>query len=363
MKTLTICLLLCVTVMYHNVVSATEKISSHALHISPVTIIGIPEKENFRFRSPYTFPAYVNLQTLSVPVHITFIQSGETGFWGDVGLNWPADASNAVVYAAQMWSAWLNSTETITLEATWTGSLPPGVLGHSGPVNYYRDFSGAPVAGTFYPVTLANSLYGGDLDPAQEDFAMAFSSSFSWYTGTDGNPSGSQYDLVTVILHEMCHGLGFLGSMDVSVGFGNWGWGYGYPVIYDQFTETGGGTSLLNTVAFPNPSLALGNALRSGDLFFNGLHANAANGGPRVPIYAPSVWNDGSSYSHLDEVYNGTINDLMTYSIGYGTAIHTPGPVTEGLLTDIGWDVIPEPSLFYIIFFVLYLFFRWNRKM
>lgn len=32
---------------------------------------------------------------------------------------------------------------------------------------------------------------------------------YSWYTGLDGRPRCDQYDLVTVLLHEMLHSLGF----------------------------------------------------------------------------------------------------------------------------------------------------------
>jgi hypothetical protein len=125
--------------------------------------------------------------------------------------------------------------------------------------------------------------------------------------------------------------------MTVSGGQGTWGSGTIYPFSYDRFTEDNAGISLIDTGTYPKNSVALANALTSGSLFFDGTHANAANGGTRVPIYAPGTWNQGSSYSHLDESYNGTVNALMTYSLGFGESEHSPGPVTMGLLEDVGW--------------------------
>ena len=65
-----------------------------------------------------------------------------------------------------------------------------------------------------------------------------------------------------------------------------------------------------------------------------------ANGGNRVKMYAPSTWSEGSSYSHLDyDTFKTTENNMMVYAISYGTANHNPGPVTKGLLKDLGWNL------------------------
>jgi len=110
-------------------------------------------------------------------------------------------------------------------------------------------------------------------------------------------------------------------------------------MIYDHFTENGSGQKLLNTALFPNPSAVLATQLTSNDVYFNGANANAGNGGARVPLYAPFSWSQGSSYAHLAESYNNTPNALMTYSLPNGESIHSPGPVTLGLLKDIGWTL------------------------
>ena len=127
--------------------------------------------------------------------------------------------------------------------------------------------------------------------------------------------------------------------MQVSSGQGSWGGGTGYPIAYDRFTENGANQSLINTGLFPNPSAALATQLTSGNIFFDGSHANAANSGSRPALYAPGTWQQGSSYSHLAEGFNVGVNALMTYSLDNGESVHNLGPVNLGILQDVGWTV------------------------
>jgi hypothetical protein len=147
-------------------------------------------------------------------------------------------------------------------------------------------------------------------------------------------------------MHEIGHGLGFLGSMQYgqsSCGgsnYGCWGWGTSFPAIYDRYTESQGGTALLS---LPNFSSTLGSVLTS-SVYFDGPNANGGNGGGRVPLYAPSTWNPGSSYAHLAQSFDNTPNALMTYSISQGEVQHNPGPVMQGMFTDMGWEVGAPPT-------------------
>jgi hypothetical protein len=60
-------------------------------------------------------------------------------------------------------------------------------------------------------------------------------------------------------------------------------------------------------------------------------------------MYAPSPWVDGSSYSHLDyNTFAGTANSMMVWRVSDGSANHNPGPVTTGLLKDLGWVLAGE---------------------
>lgn len=285
-------------------------------------------------------PAHFSPWTASASFVVNYLAEGTTNRFGDHCLAWPANAQIAFTYAANLWGTLLNSSVPVTINACWA-SLSPGVLGHSAANDFFRDF-GAPQVNTWYSVALANALSGTDLNGANAEMDIAYSNSINWYFGTDGSPSMSQYDFVSVVLHEIAHGLNFAGTMRVSGGLGRWGLEVNppyRPLVFDRFTEDGASVSLLDTNTYPNPSAALANALTGyvGGVFFDGPNANAANGGNRVPLYAPNTWQSGSSYSHLAESFNGTVNALMTYSLNDGEAIHNPGPVTCGILKDLGW--------------------------
>lgn len=246
------------------------------------------------------------------------------------------EAQAAFQYAVDIWASLLNSPVTIVVNATFE-SLGGNTLGFAGADGIFRNFPGAIEPNTFYPQALANKLRGSDNDITSPDIFCSFNSDFNWYYGTDGNTPGGQYDFATVVLHELCHGLGFFGSANVDNGNGFIGF-LGDPVIYDIFVETGAGTAI---TALPNGTSTLGNALTGNDLFWNGPEGVAGNNNTQPRMYAPSTWAGGSSYSHLNEgtYSSGSINALMTPFLGTAEAIHDPGPIVQGIFTDIGWTL------------------------
>ncbi|HUP30948.1 MAG TPA: hypothetical protein VM122_12285 [Usitatibacter sp.] len=278
------------------------------------------------------------MKALQATVVVNYLPPG-TSRDGDNCIAWSAPAQAAFSHAASLWAAQLRTPVPITIDACFSDSLDPGVLGQAGAYTNLRNFTNAPAANTWFPVALANAIAGTDLRPADPDIYAAFSSTFSWYYGTDGRVPPGTLDFMSVVMHEIGHGLGFAGTMDISGGSGSWGLGSGYPFRFDRFTENGTAQALLNTAVFPNPSAALASALQSNAVYFNGPNANAGNGGARVPLFAPTRWSDGSSYSHLAESFNRTPNALMTFSLSSGEAIHDPGPVALGVLKDLGWPL------------------------
>ena len=124
-------------------------------------------------------------------------------------------AQAAFQYAVDLWRAELASPVPVIINASFE-PLGTGVLGSAGAGGIISDFPGAPVAGTWYPIALANQLAGVDLDPSGPDINARFGSTFNWYFGTDGAAPTGTFDFVTVVMHELGHGLGLLGSGNVS---------------------------------------------------------------------------------------------------------------------------------------------------
>ena len=244
-------------------------------------------------------------------------------------------AQAAFQHAVNIWADQLTSSVTIQVDAEFA-NLGSGVLGSAGPW-LVRGASGL-TPNTWYPVALANKITGADQLPGTPDIDAQFSSTFSWYYGTDGNAPSGTYDFVSVVLHELGHGLGFIGLGNVTGGSGSVGSG-GFPSIYDRFTENGAGQALLS---FANPSAALGSQLQSNNVFFDGPRTRDANGGNPARLYAPAGWQGGSSYSHLNEATYpaGNPNSLMTPQIASREAIHDPGPITRAIFEDTGWTVM-----------------------
>jgi hypothetical protein len=249
-------------------------------------------------------------------------------------------AQAAFQHAVNIWAGQLTSPVTIVVDAEFA-PLGTNVLGSAGP-SLVRNRTGLP-PGTWYPVALANKITGLDLLPGSSDIDAQFSSTFSWYYGTDGNAPSGTYDFVSVVLHELGHGLGFIGLANVSGGSGSLGSG-GFPSIYDRFTENGAGQALLS---FVNPSAALGSQLTSNNVYFDGPRTRLANGGNPARLYAPASWQPGSSYSHLNEATYpaGNPNSLMTPQIASSEAIHDPGPITRAIFEDTGWTVGPSLTM------------------
>ncbi|MEE4241185.1 MAG: hypothetical protein V2I36_06945 [Desulfopila sp.] len=292
-----------------------------------------------RFTEYFPPPAWISAESFkgnTAAFRISYVGSGDQDLWGATCQAFPAEAKGAFTTAANIWAKLLHSRTPITIRACW-GDLgaDSSTLGYSGGGSYIRDFPGAPRAKTWYASSLANALHGEDMIPSEYDMHITFNSDlpgvYHWNYRPDGNVDSDEFDFLTVALHEICHGLGFMGSMN---GGSTWGID-GYPLIYDVFTRDTYGTRLIDyDGSYP---YTLPETLTAGQVFFHGSHAMAANGGKRVELFTPDTWMPGSSYSHLSMNFNGTSDKLMVYMLSLGNAIHSPGPITLGLLKDVGW--------------------------
>ena len=293
------------------------------------------EKLNYDMFDGCTLQLLTEPSRLYIPAPDRFQQGVQTATFIVDYEGFTPQAQAAFQHAVDIWSSILVSSVPIRVKAKWA-PLGSGVLGAAGPNGFAND------GVKWFPIALAEAINGTGLNhPDSADINATFSSVFSnWYLGTDGNPAPTEFDFVSVVLHELGHGLGFLGSMEYNSGTGSWGAGTSIPFVYDLFTVNGSGQQLIDTNIFPNPSTALGQQLVSNNLFYNGTKTVTANGGTPAPIYAPNPWEQGSSYSHFDEAsYNGTQNALMTPAIAPGEVIHSPGPLMLALFEDNGWTV------------------------
>lgn len=266
------------------------------------------------------------------------------------GESWPSEARSAFEYAMSIWETHLESVIPVAIEANWVG-LDSRVLGSAGPTLVANIPTGQQDQDTWYTVAQASAMTGRDTKSEgsvtdEYDIIININCEFTdWYFGQDADPPPKFYDFVTVVLHEIGHGIGFIGSMAANNDNRTAKWGVrdsGIPLIYDRFSEEGDGISLLNENIYTNPSSQLYDALTGSDdgVFFDGIDANMVNSGSPVRLYTPFPWDPGSSYSHLDQnTFGDTDNALMRPELDSQFSIHTPGPVMCGMLSDMGWPL------------------------
>ena len=245
--------------------------------------------------------------------------------------NFPEWTKVQVQAAIDTWAENFDSKVPIYIDATWGRSSSFSVLGSARPGSYFANFSGAPDPSLWYPSALANALAGKDLDGDNPEMVITVNSLASWYRGGSNGPSKSEYDLQSVILHEMAHGLGFLStdSYDNFFGYGS----IDQPTPYDAYVQTGDGRRLSD---LPSPSLELGEALTS-KLVWSGAQGIAINGGVKPLLYTPKVYEDGSSVSHLDEAtFSKSGRDaVMSPNLDAGEIFHEPGPLLLAMMQDL----------------------------
>jgi len=301
-------------------ISLASPVQSQALSnfkVAPSTVWG----------NVYAGPAATNAQTRTPKV---FYLEQKSKFVVNYK-NFPEWAKKDFQAAVDVWSANFSSKVPITIDATWSRTTSSAILGSARPGSYFAGFDGAPDAGLFYPSALANALAGKDLDPGNAEMVIQVNSSASWNTRNDGSPRLTEYDLQSVFLHEMGHGLGFLStdSYDNFFGYGS----IEQPTPYSAYAQLPDGRRLSD---LPSPSIELGKALTS-TLVWSGPLGIAANDGMKPLLYTPLIYQEGSSVSHLDEATykNSELNRIMTPNLDAGEIFREPGPLLLAMMEDM----------------------------
>lgn len=303
-----------------------------------------------------------SLRASSPPAHASLTSAPVSTFtvvYREDGAVWSPEARAAFEAAVQVWERTIESAVPIEIEATATTFSDPTVLGGAGPYDFRRNGQGTTTLSddVFEPVALANARRGSDQLPGEPDILADFNPGLGGlYFGTDGNPPPDQVDFRTVVLHEIGHGLGFVGTASVdsrgvaTVGDSsvNGTTGVRSGVSFDTFTyastpeQAGNGGKRVLSMA--DGSSELRTALTGGALYWAGQLARTAAGGRNVPLYAPSQFVEGTSYGHLDEgSYPGVhAEGLMTPFIEPGESFRDVGQIAMGMLADMGY---PVPAL------------------
>ncbi len=253
-------------------------------------------------------------------------------------VNFPEEAKLAFEYAVSIYEQKISSPVPIVVSATWE-SLDGNILAQGGSASFHKDFVDAIIPEVFYPIALVEKLSGKEWnDEKDADIICSFDSKRSWYFGTDGNTPRSEYDFVTVVLHEITHGLGMSGFLKVESGVGKISTPGKNPSVYDYYIFNSLNQRIADNSQFTSPSVQLLQQLTSNNLDFTCVN-DCSNS--KAEIYAPTSWSNGASIYHLKNPTSSTARELMSSSIHKGEAIHNPGENTFRILSEIGWDAVP----------------------
>lgn len=258
----------------------------------------------------------------------------------------------AFTYAANIWGQCLISPVTIVVNAQMNPQFcdpTSAVLGSAGATTVHANFGGAPKVNTWYPAALANSLNGSDLNGATPDINATFNSSinndpgclggYNWYYGTDQNPPAFNIDFITVVAHEIGHGLGFQTFQSQA---GVW-----FSGLQDTY-----GTNMYHGGAAPPDYPSMTNAQRGicnisdPSLRWDGACVKltaptilTAGGGGlgRARLHGPSPYQPGSSLSH----WSTALAPDQLMEPFYAGPNHTITLELQ-LLKDCGWVLAPK---------------------
>jgi len=282
---------------------------------------------------------------------------------GNNGTTEGAQRKLAFIKAAEIVASQIVTPQTLIIDADFSAlscNAGSAVLGSAGATSNIGNVTPLPAGAqnnTFYPIGLLNALGSTDYDTGISDITASYNSdlgdadclasSSGWYYGYDAPPNGSYIGFVTVLLHEITHGLGFASLVNKSTGAKP----SGLDDIYSTFLFDDVTSRTWADAAQSNADRAA-SATSGNRLLWNGSETNAqavgvltagykdddSDGnftvGDRIQMYAPNPVEGGSSVSHFDTAVSP--NELMEPQ-------YTEGSLDLGLakylLQDIGWTL------------------------
>ncbi len=279
------------------------------------------------------------------------------------------DPTNGATYKAALESAantvasWFSPTytSTVAMQVTWTNQPASQTLASAG--SHY-----ASVVGSFSQGYVQQQVLTGSA-ATQDGFHGTVNVNFGQTWDFTDSVGGSAYDFKSTMMHELIHALGWVSYIDPVLNSGS------APITtasdfritggqsaaagqqdtwtnFDPFVTDKNGNRIVPGTGIADQSLKntlMGNtgpAVGDG-LYFSGANAMAAAGG-RVRLYTPETWSEGSSGSHLDDLYAAYSGMMMLSATGTGPGARTLSAIEVGVMKDLGYTMVPEPSTYWL---------------
>ena len=260
---------------------------------------------------------------------------------------WSPEAIRALQFAADRVASYIVVSKPVTLTFD--------ISGESSPESTTLASAGSNLAGFvfstgyFYTVVQNKVLRGTDFNGSAADGVIEVNFGKSW--SYDDTVGFSEYDLASVLMHEMMHAYGFTSAVDEPGSNTRRNWPIFASGIVDAY-----GVDLIDESYRFNTAFDANLIGGNGGLYFAGANAVNAYGG-LVPLYTPFLWEEGSSVVHLDDYT--FYNQLMTATIGTGPGVRVLSPIERGILQDMGYTM--QNPIWASVVFVGFLFVRRRR--
>jgi hypothetical protein len=121
----------------------------------------------------------------------------------------------AIRYALLIWQQYLNSPQPIGVRVVWEDAGSDSYLAAASPTDFEYGEYFAEGQQLFEAVAIHDKKYNTDSFGADIEITVNSARTADFYTGIDGNCPVGQFDLATIILHEVGHGLGFIATTRV----------------------------------------------------------------------------------------------------------------------------------------------------
>lgn len=252
--------------------------------------------------------------------------------------------------AAATAGTWFNHTATVTIAVSSSNEPGSSTLASAG-----SNSAGVFSAGFGSSGYVRDRILTGVGNPAGADGTVNVNFTHNW--DLDDEVAADAFDFKSTMIHELLHATGFISEV-TQQGNDTYSNAPGTPgqfSLFDKYLTDAAGTPIidpstfiLNGAKWNSASVGSGavGAVLANGVYFSGPKAMAGNGGIPVRIFSPNPWQEGSSGSHLDDLfYEAEL--MMKAATAPGPGARTLVAFERGMLEDIGYSMVggtPPPA-------------------
>ena len=241
-------------------------------------------------------------------------------------------------------------TATVTIKVTSSNEAGSSTLASAA-----SNYAGVFAAGFGSSGYVRDRILTGTGNSAGADGVVNVNFTHNW--DLDDDIAADAFDFKSTMIHELLHATGFLSEI-TKEGNDTYSNAPGTPgqwSLFDKYLTDATGNSIIDPATFALnggrwTAASVGGgaigAVQATGVYYSGPKAMAANDGMPVRIFSPGPWQDGSSGSHLDDLFYEA-NLMMKAATTAGPGARTLNGFEKGVLEDLGYTLAgttPPPA-------------------